>query len=91
MREFCISNGTIMPEVVTRTVDCLSEQFRHLRHGNIFCATTLKSSWKQCRLHFYAMNMQFLTLCTDMEMATQEPLLIINFNSQTGECQLKNC
>jgi hypothetical protein len=42
IREFCISNGTVMPEVVARTVDSLSEQFRRVRHGNLFLCHYLK-------------------------------------------------
>jgi hypothetical protein len=35
MREFCISNGTVIPEVVARTDDSSSEEFRHVGHGNL--------------------------------------------------------
>jgi hypothetical protein len=36
------------------------------------------------------MNMQLLISFTDIAVTTEEPLLIINDNSLTGECQLKN-
>jgi hypothetical protein len=81
-----------MPEVVKRTVDSLSEQFRHVRHGNLSLCHNLKKQLETMPFKFscneYAVTNFTYRHCNGYSRALVD---YINDHPQTGECQLRNC